>query len=247
MKKIAVCISKGGVGKTTTAVNLSAGLAMTGSKVLLVDTDTQDQAGSMLGISQEAGLGEVISGEAELTETIVQARDNLWLLSGGRTLAGAKRMISKKEFGGENTIKEILAPLGKKYDYVILDTAPGWDSLTVNVLFYAQEILAPVSLELLTLKGLIRFSENLAEIQKYHKKLTLKYILPTFMDGRVRKSAEILSQLQTHYKKQLCSPIRYNVRLSETPGYGQTIYEYAPASPGAEDYKRLTERVIHDG
>ena len=93
-KKIAVCISKGGVGKTTTAVNLSAGLAMTGSKVLLVNTDTQDQAGSMLGTSQEAGLGEVISGEAELTETIVQARDNLWLLSGGRTLAGVKRMTT---------------------------------------------------------------------------------------------------------------------------------------------------------
>ena len=246
MRKIAVCISKGGVGKTTTAVNLSAGLAMTGSRVILIETDTQDQAGTMLGLSPEAGLAEVVSGELKPMEAMVQARDNLWLMAGGRTLAGVKRMISRKDYGGENALKEALYFLDGEYDYIILDTAPGWDSLTVNVLFYAQEVLVPVSLELLTLKGLLSFIENMAEIQKYNKKLMLRYILPTFMDGRVRKSSEILRQLQTYYKKQLCSPIRYNVRLSEAPGYGQTIYEYAPNSTGAEDYKKLTERIWHD-
>jgi chromosome partitioning protein len=246
MRKIAVCISKGGVGKTTTAVNLSAGLAMTGSKVILIETDTQDQAGTMLGLSPEAGLAEVVSGELKPMEAMVQARDNLWLMAGGRTLAGVKRMISRKDYGGENALKEALYSLDGEYDYIILDTAPGWDSLTVNVLFYAKEVLVPVSLELLTLKGLLSFIENIAEIQRYNKKLILRYILPTFMDGRVRKSSEILRQLQTYYKKQLCSPIRYNVRLSEAPGYGQTIYEYAPNSTGAEDYKKLTERIWHD-
>ena len=132
------------------------------------------------------------------------------------------------------------------YDYVILDTAPGWDAMTVNALFYVQEVLSPISLEVLTLQGLIDFSQSLAGIQKYHQSLTLKYVLPTFMDRRVRKSEEILTQLRNHYGGYLCSPIRYNVRLSEAPGFGQTIYEYAPRSAGAQDYFKLTERVMHD-
>jgi chromosome partitioning protein len=114
-------------------------------------------------------------------------------------------------------------------------------------MFYAQEILTPVSLEVLTLRGLLDFNHNLSTIQKYHPKLTLSYVLPTFMDRRVRKSEEILNQLRVHFGPQLCSPIRYNVRLSEAPGYGQTIYEYSPSSTGAEDYRKLTERIMLDG
>jgi chromosome partitioning protein len=91
------------------------------------------------------------------------------------------------------------------------------------------------------------FSGHLSALHKYHTRLSLKYVLPTFLDRRVRKSAEVLAQLQTHFGNQLCEPIRYNVRLSEAPGYGQTIYEYAPHSPGAEDYLKLTERVLNDG
>jgi chromosome partitioning protein len=155
--------------------------------------------------------------------------------------------INKREFGGEMAISEVLAPLEDSYDFVILDTAPGWDTLTINVLFYAQEVLSPVSLEVLTLQGLLDFSRNLSAIQKYHPSLTLRYVLPTFLDRRVRKSEEILSQLESHFPEQICAPIRYNVRLSEAPGYGQTIFEFAPQSPGAEDYRRLTERILNDG
>ena len=89
------------------------------------------------------------------------------------------------------------------------------------------------------------FAVNVAGIQRYHPTLTLKYIVPTFLDGRVRKSQEILEQLQTHYNTQLCPPIRYSVRLSEAPGYGQTIYEYASTSSGAEDYRHLTEKIAY--
>jgi chromosome partitioning protein len=87
----------------------------------------------------------------------------------------------------------------------------------------------------------------LQSVRQYHSALDLRYIVPTFMDRRVKKSAEILAQLKTHYQDLVCDPIRYNVRLSEAPGHGQTIFEYAPRSPGAQDYQQLTERIIADG
>lgn len=247
MRKIAVALAKGGVGKTTSAVCLAAGLALNHQRVLLVDVDTQGQAAHSLGIQETVGLGELVLNEASIEQAILSARPNLWLLAGGRSLAGLKMLINKKEFGGEQTLSEALDPLEGNYDFVVFDTAPGWDTLTVNVLFYAEEVLSPVSLEVLTLQGLMDFARNLNAIQKYHSGLSLKYVLPTFYDRRVRKSEEILNQLQTYFGTQLCSPIRYNVRLSEAPGYGQTIYEYAPHSPGSEDYTKLTERILQDG
>ena len=247
MRKIAISLSKGGVGKTTTAVNLSAGLARAGYRVLLIDTDTQGQASRALGVSSEAGLAELLSGEASPAEAIQEVRERLYLLAGGRSLAGLKRAIDRKDFGGENTLAEGLEMLDSSYDYAILDTAPGWDSLTVNVLFYADEILSPVSMEILTVSGLMDFQESIQAIQKYRPELELRYVLPTFMDGRVKKSEEILSQLRIYFGEKLCSPIRYSVRLSEAPGFGMTIYEYAPGSTGVEDYQAVVERISKDG
>ena len=247
MRKIAVALSKGGVGKTTTAVNLAAGLAGRGHRVLLVDSDTQGQSARTLGCQPAAGLAELVSGAATADQAMLQARENLWVLAGGKALAGLKRDIARRDFGGEQTLAEALAPLDDRFDFAVIDTAPGWDALTVNVLFYATDVLAPVSLEILTLQGLLDFAQGLAAIQKYRPQLALRYILPTFYDRRVRKSEEILAQLQAHFGERVCSPIRYSVRLSEAPGYGQTIYEYAPGSPGAEDYRKLVERITEDG
>jgi chromosome partitioning protein len=247
MRKIAVALSKGGVGKTTTAVNLAAGLAGRGQRVLLVDVDTQGQAARSLGVAPAFGLGELAQAEAAPEQAITRARPNLWLLAGGRSLGGLRMAINRREFGGEQTLREALSPLEGQYDLVILDTAPGWDTLTVNVLFYADEVLAPVSMEVLTLQGLLEFARNLGSIQKYHPELSLRYVLPTFVDRRVRKSEEILEQLAEHFADQLCEPVRYNVRLSEAPGYGQTIFEYAPHSAGALDYNRLAERILNHG
>jgi chromosome partitioning protein len=234
------------VGKTTTAVNLAAGLARRGKRVLLVDVDTQGQAARALGCSTPAGLAELVNGDAPLEQVLIAARDGLWLLAGGRSLAGLKRLITRKDFGGESTLAETFAPLDARFDYILLDTAPGWDALTINVLFYATAVLAPVSLEIMTLQGLMEFNHSLAAIQKYRPELTLRYILPTFYDRRVKKSEEILAQLRAHFGERVCTPIRYNVRLSEAPGYGQVIYEYAPHSTGAQDYESLTERIIVD-
>jgi chromosome partitioning protein len=246
MRKIAISLSKGGVGKTTTAVSLASGLARAGYSVLLVDTDTQGQVSRALGSRPEAGLADLLTGEATPEEAIQEVRDRLYLLSGGRSLAGLKRLIDRKDYGGEKTLAEGLDQLDGQYDYAILDSAPGWDSLTVNVLFYASEILAPVSMEVLTLAGLLDFQSSIEAIQRYQEGLQLSYILPTFYDRRVKKSEEILTQLQAFYQEKVCQPIRYSVRLSEAPGYGQTIYEYSPGSSGAEDYQALVERISKD-
>ncbi len=245
-RKIGVTLSKGGVGKTTTAVNLAAGLALAGKKVLLVDTDTQGQDSYMLGTKPKAGLTELVAAELAPEEVITLAREGLWILAGGKSLAGLKRLIDRKDFGGELTLTEALAPLENQYDYIIVDTSPGWDPLTVNVLFYIEEILTPVSLEVMTLHGLLEFLKSVSAIQRYRKELTLRYILPTFLDYRVKHPTDILDKLEKLYSHMMCTPIRYNVRLSEAPAYGQTIFEFAPGSNGAEDYRELIRKVVND-
>jgi len=246
MRKIAVALSKGGVGKTTTAVNLAAGLANQGCNVLLVDMDTQGQAAQALGVKAKSGLADLVSGKRSAEETILLARERLWILAGGRELAGLKREIARKDFGSEQTVSDALAPLDGRYDYVIVDTAPGWDSLTINALFYATEIIAPVALESMALQGLREFGVSLSAIQRYHRRLGLNYILPTFMDRRVKKSQQIYDLLLEYYHARLCDPIRYNVRLSEAPGCGQTIFEFASRSAGALDYQALVMRILED-
>lgn len=246
MRRIAIFLGKGGVGKTTTAVHLAAGLAQRGSRVLLIDTDTQGQVSTLLGVRPAAGLAEVITIGLRPEIAIVPARERLWLLAGGQGLAGVKRLIVRKDPYGEHVLANTLAQLENQYDFVILDTSPGWDTLNINVLFYAEEILTPVSLEALTLQSLDDFQENLTAIQRYRHTLTLKYILPTFLDGRVKKSKDILEQLQAQHTDRLCAPIHYSVKLSLAAGLGKTIFEYAPHSPGAEDYQQLVERVAND-
>lgn len=246
MRKIAVALSKGGVGKTTTAVNLAAGLARAGQRVLLVDMDSQGQVAKALGVKPATDLAAVVLNHSPAQAAVSQARDGIWLLAGGGSLAGVKRDIARKDFGGEQTLSEALAELEGRYDFVLVDTAPAWDTLTVNALFYVNEVLIPVALEVLALQGLAEFGQSLQRIQQYKTDLKLSYVLPTFMDRRVRKSAEILDQLKGHYGDLVCEPIPYNVRLSEAPGYGQTIFEYAPRSTGARGYQLLTERVVED-
>ena len=246
MKKLAIALSKGGVGKTTTAISLAAGLAKAGKTVLLIDADTQGQVSRSFNAKPKLGLAEFVSGEAEFIDACIPVRENLWLLGGGRAMAGLLRIISRIDVGGERILAERLQEIDRRYTYVIMDTAPGWDALTVNILFYADEVLSPVSLEAMTLHGLVEFSRSISTIQKFNPSLKLKNILPTFYDRRVRKSDEILTQLVAYFGDIVCSPIRYNVRLSEAPGNGETIFEYAPNSPGAEDYNKLTERIISD-
>jgi len=246
MRKIAISLSKGGVGKSSTAVTIAQGLARAGRKVLLIDTDDQGQHAFLLGVKPPIGLAEVLNEEATIKEALFQARDNLWLLAGGKSLSGAKRSIGRKDYGGERTLAQALKPIEGKFDYVIIDTAPSWDTLTINAMFYVDEILTPVSLEVLTLNSLGEFLKSIDAVKRFNKKLQHRYVLPTFCDGRVKKTDEIMSQLQKYFPKKLCEPIRYNVKVSECAGHGKTILEYAPDSQGAQDYSKIIKRMISD-
>jgi len=243
VRKICVALNKGGVGKTTTSVNLAAGLALAGFKVLLIDTDTQGQSAFMLDKKNHVGLTELLTGELTPEETIISARKNLWLLGGGKSLAEIQRIINKKNFGAEWTMAEAMKPVEDQYDYIIIDTAPGWGQLIVNVLFFAEEVLIPVALEFMPFQGLNEFMKNLTSIQKYRKEVNLKYIVPTFMDARVETPGKILKQLKKLYGDYLCKPVRYNENFSMAPSFGKTIYEFAPGCSGAEDYRELVRRV----
>ncbi len=242
-RKICVTLSKGGVGKTTTSVNLGVGLSLAGYKVLLVDTDTQGQSSYLLGKKPKAGLTELLTRELTPEECLVQARNNLWLLSGGKSLAGVKRIIDRKSFGAEYTLAEALKPLNRKFDFIIMDTSPGWDQLIVNVLFYATEVLVPVALEVMPLHGLSEFMKSLGSIQKYRKEIQLKYIVPTFMDTRIKGPQALYSQLKRLYPEYVCTPIRYSESLSEAPSFGKSIFEFAPGSTASADYRELVRKV----
>lgn len=244
MRKICVSLSKGGVGKSSTCVSIAHGLALAGKRVLLVDTDDQGQDSFLLGVNPPYGLAQVLSDELKAEQALFQARENLWILSGGKALSGIKRAIGRKDFGAEQTLAQALAPLDSFFDFAIVDTSPSWDTLTINALFYCTEVLTPVSLEILTLNSLAEFAERIKSVQSFHRRLEYKYLLPTFWDRRVKKSSEILEQLRKYYPNLLCEPVKYSVRLSESAGFGKTIYEYAPNSSGALDYETTVQRIL---
>lgn len=246
-RRIGVMLSKGGVGKTTTAVNLAAALAGLGKRTLLIDADTQGQCAYALGVTPGKGLAEYVDGSVSAEDALTPVRDNLWLLAGGKSLAGLKRLISRKDFGGERTLDDALSGLDDRFDVIVVDSAPGWDALTVNVLFYVRELLVPVALEAMSLQGFSEFLRSFAAVSRYRPQLALRYVVPTFLDKRVRGPAALAEELAALYPDRICPAVRYNAKLSEAPAEGRTIFEFAPRSPGAKDYQTLAERVVADG
>ena len=185
MRTLAIASAKGGTGKTTTAVSLAHGLALRGQRILLVDSDTQGQAGRALGLRPGAGLAEVIAGRLPAAQALTESRPGMQLLAGGEGLAPAKREISRRDVGSEWVIAEALEPLAGAFDWCIVDTGPGWDVLTVNAIFACSAALAPVSLEPLALMGLADFAHSLEKVQRYHQ-APLRWVLPTFAGRRRR-------------------------------------------------------------
>lgn len=246
MRRIAITLSKGGVSKSTSSVSIAHGLALKGRRVLLCDLDDQGQDSFLLGVTPKLGLADVLNEDVSIKDALFEARPNLFILAGGKALAGAKRTIGRKDYGAEQTLSDALQSIEGEFDYVLLDTSPSWDTLTINALFFAKEVLTPVSLEALTLNSLVEFVKSIESVKRFNAQLVHKYVLPTFYDGRVKKSNEILAQLKKHFSGQICDPIGYNVRISEAAGFGQTIFEYAPKSPGAKDYQKIVDRIIKD-
>lgn len=241
MRVIAIAMTKGGVGKTTTAVNLSHGLALRGRRVLLVDADTQGQCAKALGVTADVTLNEVLLGEATMLEAVTRARDNLDLVASDHHLTRAALAVARREQDGHLALAEALAPVAGRYDTVVIDAAPGVDAIAVNVLGCADQVVAPVALAPAALAGVLDFVRHVERVARHNRNLTLSHILPTFLDQRTRTSTDTLQQLREHFGAKVCPAIRVNVELAEAFGWRRTIFEHAPRSRGAADYEAFIE------
>lgn len=239
---IAVALSKGGVGKTTTSVNIAGNIASKGYDVLLVDTDTQGHTAQHLGVESNDGLYRLYKGE-QPSKALIKARERLVLLSGGESIASLKRRFNEAEYQVEFQLKKVLDPLFPYFDYVVIDNAPAWDVLSINVMFTANDIIAPVTMETLSVQGLVDYVTRIERIGAAR----VRYIVPTMIDVRRAQTTEIETQIRERFGDRVCDPIRVDVRVSEAPAHGQTIFEYAPRSRGAADYEKLTEKVLSNG
>jgi len=242
MRKIAIVGFKGGIGKTTTCVNLGAALALRGHKILLIDTDTQANVALSLGVNNHKNtLADVLSRKSTVQEAIVQARKNLDLLPSDINLFKAQqRMVL--EMAREEIFEELFVGL-TDYDYQILDCAPSVTLLTVNALAYVDEVFIPVSMEMLALSSVEQFINYLKNIHSVlGKGAEIRLIIPTMYDPRRNVSEKVLKLLKK-LGPRVAEPIWVDTKLSEAPGEGKTIFEYASRSRGAIDYARLTEQV----
>lgn len=253
MRKIAVAMAKGGVGKTTTAVNLAHGLALKGASVVLVDGDTQAQAAEFLGVKTDCGLYEFVTGEdqagnpVEKSRAIFPARERLWLISGGMPLVELKHRLGEQPRSTRHAVlSKSLVPRDGSVDYLIFDCAPGWDVLSVNMLMAAEEVLCPVAMQGPALQGLKTFFSYLLSAQQLNPALRLKYVLPTMFDRRTRHGPAVYEQLSSRFRRQLCEPVGYNTSLSEAAARGKTIFEHRSGSAGAEGYRQLIRRIDND-
>jgi chromosome partitioning protein len=243
MRKIAIVGFKGGIGKTTTCVNLGAALAQRGRRVLLIDTDTQSNLSISLGIDrQKQTLADVLIRRAKAEECVLPARENLDLLPGDLSLFKAQqRMVL--EMAREEIFSELLGGLAG-YDYQLIDCAPSASLLTINSVAYVAEVFIPVSMEMLALAGARYFMTYLREISRMlGRGAAIRLIIPTFYDPRRRVSEIVLQTLIKDFGTRVTHPIRIDTKLSEAPGEGKTIFEYAPGSRGVVDYERLAELV----
>lgn len=260
MKTIALVNNKGGVAKTTSAINLAAGLASLKKKVLLVDLDSQGSASLSLGVSRNElfpSMADVLIENFPIKEAVRGTSvENLSLITGSMELANADVMLVDVE-GREQLLKRALAEVEADYDFIILDCPPSLSLLPVNALVAAEGYIVPVTPQYLALEGLINLTQAVSMIQHgIGDSASMVGIVLTMVDYSARSTREIARIMREHYKHQVFkSEIRSNCRLQEAPSFGQTIYQYDWASSGAQGYLNLAKEVIercqpwsmHDG
>lgn len=243
-RRIAVFNHKGGTGKTTTAVNLAAGLAERGSRVLLVDADGQGNVGASLGIRGEKTLYHVLVSGMPAEEAAVPVRANLDVLTSNELLAAAELYLAERQ-NRHRIMRERLGDRVQGYDVVVLDCAPALSLMNQNALVYADSVLVPVSCDYLSLVGVRQVLRTLKSVKTLLKhQVQLLGVLPTFFDVRNTIARDAIKALSDHFGDRCLPPIRVNTKLREAPSAKQTIFEYAPESHGALDYLALVERIV---
>jgi len=246
---ISIANQKGGVGKTTTAVNFGASLAAAEKTVLVVDLDPQSNATSGLGINPEevsAGSYEVIIGTSSVADTIVSSSlDFLDVLPSSRDLAGAEVELVNADHR-ETRLKEALAQVGSKYDYIVIDCPPSLGLLTLNALCAADALIVPLQCEYYALEGLSRLLETVALLQhELNPELELDGILLTMYDARNNLSDQVADEVRKNFDGRVFNTvIPRNVRLSESPSFGKPALLYDARSKGAQKYLELANEYL---
>lgn len=248
---IAIVNQKGGVGKTTTAINVGHYLAHAGKRVLLVDLDPQANATLGMGVDHNEvaqGVYELLLSEAPATDVIRETRyDNLHLMPATISLAGATvELVPLEE--REYLLRRALETVRDQYDFILIDCPPTLGLLTVNALVAADEVLIPVQSEYFSLNGLRQLMDTIELVQaNLHDKLAILGVVMTMYDQRYRLSTRVLEQLYEYFPGKIFrASIPRNVRLAEAPERGQTIKEYDPRSPGAAAYRKLVEEILNE-
>lgn len=248
-KIIAIANQKGGVGKTTTSVNLAASLGVLEKKVLLIDADPQANATSGLGIDvEEVELGtyQLLEHSVAAEEAILKSNSpNLDIIPAHIDLVAIEIELVDQE-NRESMLKKAITPLKEKYDYILIDCAPSLGLLTLNALTAADSVVIPIQCEYFALEGLGKLLNTIKSVQKIHnKKLDIEGLLLTMYDSRLRLSNQVVEEVQKHFGEMVFDTIiQRNVRLSEAPSYGESIINYDAASKGASNYLSLAHEII---
>jgi len=243
-KVISISNHKGGVGKTTSALNIGAGLNKLGKKVLLIDLDPQANLSQSLGlIDQDKNIYGAIRGEYKLQH--IQVLKGLDVIPSTLDLSGAEVELSG-EAGREYILKELIDPIKKHYDYVIIDSPPSLGLLTINSFTASDEILIPLQAQYLAIQGLTKLLEVIDKIKKrLNKKLKVGGVFITQYDSRKVLNRDVVTSIKQRFKAEvLKTMIRDNVALAEAPTQGVDIFRYQPKSKGAEDYLALCKEII---
>lgn len=242
----AVFNHKGGTGKTTTSVNIAAGLAAEGRRVLLVDTDAQGNVAVSLDKKADKSLYHVLVMGLPLKTVTQTVRDNLDLVPSNETLAAAELYLAGRQ-NRDRILKDRLAPSIQGYDFVILDCSPSLSLMNQNALVFAHNVLVPVACDYLSLVGVRQVLKTIRNVnQLLHHPVRLWGVLPTFYDARANICREAVETMQQHFGDRCLSPIRSAIKVKEAPAHGQTIFEYASGSTAADDYRAVVEQLIEE-
>lgn len=246
MRTICVMNHKGGVGKTTTAINIAAGLSRREKKVLLLDLDPQSNVGLSLRVQPPNSLYDALTGKVDLSACIQTLGKNFEVISSREDLTKAEYYLSQQP-NARLLLKNLLSTI-QGYDFLFIDCAPSLGILNQNAMAFCSEVFIPTSTDFLGFDALRKMKLVVEEINRTYKhQLEITKVIPTLYDRRSRLGKETLQEMHGLFPGIVTEPIHHNTKLKEAPKFGKSIFNYAPSSSGAKDYAKVVEQVLEMG